>query len=104
MKDGKLDDHALILAKLAAEPPVLVMGPTEGTSRLREAVLAASRRGKPLVIIGTSGSSDYLRGANDDRRFWPVKVQLGQPSGNERSRGDLPSTEAARRDDDEEME
>ena len=107
MSDHDREDRER-LAKLIAEPPVLLVGPAGGTGRLREAVLAASRRGTPLVIIGTSGSTDYLRGSNDERRFWPVAVQAGQPARTptEHSRGDLSSPQATRRDDDvdEEME
>ena len=101
MSDDKRDDRE-ILAKLIAEPAVLLVGPTRGPTHLREAVLAASRRGKPLVIIGTSGSSDYLRAGNDTRRFWPVNVRTEHQA----ARGDLPSAQATRRDDDadEEME
>jgi predicted P-loop ATPase len=29
---------------------------------------------KPLVVIGTSGSTDYLRDATAGRRFRPVEV------------------------------
>lgn len=29
---------------------------------------------KPLVVIGTSGSHDYLNDTTGDRRFWPVRV------------------------------
>jgi hypothetical protein len=28
---------------------------------------------RKLVIIGTSGSTDYLRDATGDQRFWPVR-------------------------------
>jgi hypothetical protein len=30
--------------------------------------------GKKLILIGTSGSMDYLDHARSDRRFWPVAV------------------------------
>lgn len=30
-----------------------------------------TKRG-PLVVVGTSGSTDYLSGATGGRRFWPV--------------------------------
>lgn len=30
---------------------------------------------RPFVVIGTSGSTDYLKDATDDRRFWPVRVE-----------------------------
>jgi hypothetical protein len=30
---------------------------------------------RPLIIIGTSGSHDYLKpNENDNKRFWPVRV------------------------------
>lgn len=29
---------------------------------------------KPFVVIGTSGSHDYLKDATGDRRYWPVQV------------------------------
>jgi predicted P-loop ATPase len=29
---------------------------------------------KPLVVIGTSGSTDYLRDVTAGKRFWPVVV------------------------------
>jgi predicted P-loop ATPase len=29
---------------------------------------------RPMVIIGTSGSHDYLRDPNGEKRFWPVHV------------------------------
>lgn len=29
---------------------------------------------KPLVIVGTSGSHDYLNDATGKRRFWPVRA------------------------------
>lgn len=31
---------------------------------------------KPLVVIGTSGSHDYLKDSTGNKRFWPV----GEPS------------------------
>ena len=32
---------------------------------------------RPLIIIGTSGSHDYLKPhENDQKRFWPVVVPL----------------------------
>ncbi len=31
---------------------------------------------KLLVVIGTSGSHDYLKDTAHDRRYWPVRVEL----------------------------
>jgi len=30
------------------------------------------KRARPFVIIGTSGSTDYLKDTTGDRRYWPV--------------------------------
>lgn len=36
---------------------------------------------RPLVVIGTSGSTDYLHDKTRDRRFWPVSAtSAAQPS------------------------
>ena len=59
---------------------------------------------RPLIIIGTSGSHDYLKPhKNDKKRFWPVVVP--QPD----DRADPPDIEPSessetRRDDPTKME
>ena len=58
---------------------------------------------RPLIIIGTSGSHDYLKPSeNDTKRFWPVMPQHDD-------RTDLPVVEPresseTRRDDPTKME
>ena len=32
---------------------------------------------RPLVIIGTSGSTDYLKDTTGNHRYWPVEVPSG---------------------------
>jgi hypothetical protein len=45
---------------------------------------------KHFVIIGTSGSLDYLKPhENDNKRFWPVRVVVPQHD----DRADLPTAE-----------
>ena len=45
--------------------------------RLADEVGAVTDRvGKPFVIIGTSGSHDYLKDGTGDRRYWPIRVAL----------------------------
>ena len=36
--------------------------------------LKKALKDKRLVVIGTSGSHDYLKDTTGDRRFWPVRV------------------------------
>ena len=43
---------------------------------------------RPLVIIGTSGSTDYLNDTTGDRRYWPVSsspVDTPPPSAEDRA-------------------
>ena len=51
----------------------------------------------PLVIIGTSGSTDYLHDTGD-RRFWPVRSDL-LPNIEELFRDDLQGDLAEPQDD-----
>lgn len=55
-----------ILRKLIDRPEPIVVSRSE--PKLAERISQ-----KPLVVIGTSGSQDYLRDTGD-RRFWPVPV------------------------------
>lgn len=47
-------------------------------------LIVESRLGPPtivpkhIVIIGTSGSDDYLNDKTSNQRFWPVSVQRGE--------------------------
>jgi hypothetical protein len=78
---------------------------------------------KTLVLIGTSGSHDYLRDPTGDRRFWPVRessstgVDLLSPGDRARldaylctrdlpdlTRGDLPSCDETTEDGQDEAE
>lgn len=88
----------------SSDLPFVLIGASEPTSHPRDAVPAAPRRNLLLVvIIGTSGSLDYLRDATGDQRFWFVTVL----------RDDGPRDDAApiqhlcsrdRRNNDQEME
>ncbi|HSX22347.1 MAG TPA: VapE domain-containing protein [Gaiellaceae bacterium] len=57
---------------LTDQPPVVVAR--------SESTLAERIGDKKLVIIGTSGSNDYLRDGTGDRRFWPVTVPANVPA------------------------
>jgi predicted P-loop ATPase len=65
------------------------LAPTAGgatTARDQEDRKAAM---KPRVIIGTSGSPDYLRDETGDRRFWTVRPEVSPEQSNE---DELPAT------------
>jgi hypothetical protein len=61
---------------------------------------------RPLIIIGTSGSHDYLKPhKNDNKRFWPIRIVMPQHD----DRTDPPTVEPSesaetRRDDPTKME
>jgi len=60
-----------ILARFLREPaPMVVVGPRQGPTRID----------RKYVIIGTSGSHDYLKDGTGQRRFWPVSVVSDRPS------------------------
>ena len=101
---------------------MVVVGPRLGPTRID----------RKYVIIGTSGSQDYLKDGTGDRRFWPVSVVSDRLSPDDKEgcdglhdesaptqylcsrcfpdiRGDLAEAQdgeydEARRDEDEEME
>ena len=110
-----------IIARLLKEPPPMIVGPRRGPMMID----------KHTVIIGTSGSLDYLNDTTGDRRFWPVSVVSDRPSADDKEgcdglhdesaptqylcsrcfplRGDLSDShdyeyDDARRDESEEME
>lgn len=63
---------------------------------------------RPWIIIGTSGSHDYLREGAGSKRFWPVVIPLALTDGTN-GRGDLSTDEhdesgKARQDDPKKME
>ena len=77
--------------------------PVAVTRREGADIRTALARRPGMVIIGTSGSTDYLRDENGTKRFWPVTVSasdrggdLAGPKHDER--------DEARRDELEEME
>ena len=65
-----LPKHAALIVELSKDSPLIV----------------EARRGpmtigpKHTVIIGTSGSTDYLNDTTGNQRFWPVSVPRGEPA------------------------
>jgi hypothetical protein len=43
---------------------------------------------RPFVIIGTSGSTDYLKDTTGDRRYWPVSTGRVEDPPIDRARAD----------------
>ena len=68
MMDSK---HEALLRDLVRDVPLVVVGPSRGPVPIDP---------KYKVIIGTSGSTDYLHDTTDNQRFWPVSVPCGKPA------------------------
>ena len=59
-----LPKHTALLVELSKDAPLII------ESRPEPTVIDP----KYTVIIGTSGSTDYLHGTTGNQRFWPVKA------------------------------
>ena len=68
------EDLAIIARFLMKPAPMVVVGPR----------LGPTRTDRKYVIIGTSGSHDYLNDTTGDRRFWPVSVVSDRPSSDDK--------------------
>ena len=60
--------HEALLRDLVCEVQPVVVGPSRGPGPIAPTY---------TVIIGTSGSTDYLDDMTGNQRFWPVSVQGG---------------------------
>jgi predicted P-loop ATPase len=48
--------------------------------RVRASIrLAEQKSGRPMIIIGTSGSTDYLNDQNGHKRYWNVSSPANAP-------------------------
>jgi hypothetical protein len=95
--------HEALLRVLAREAQPVVVGSSRGP-------VPMPIDPKCTVIIGTSGSTDYLSDATGGQRFWPVNVPQGESApkdGQDVSQGesapkdgqDVPQGESASKDD-----
>ena len=55
-----------------------------GDGAPKELPLKRGRIPRHFVIVGTSGSHDYLTDSTDGQRFWPIHVATPPPAPNER--------------------
>ena len=60
--------HEALFRDLVREVQPVVVGPSRGPAPLDP---------KCTVILGTSGSTDYLHDTTGNQRFWPVSVPRG---------------------------